>query len=605
MSRYAALSSSPLPLSPEDLYEFRFLTDAQISPDGTRIAYAVKVANPKRDGYLSAIWLVSSDGAQAPAQLTAGVSQDSSPQWSPKGERLAFTSDRGEAHKGKKRPPRNIFVLDLAGGEARELTHFGDDCSDLAWSPDGRSLAFVVRDPKNSADEDDGVRVYERARYKSDEGGLLDDRRKHIWIVGADGSAPRRLTDGDWDDAQPGFSPDGREIAFVSNRTERRDLNTVADIHVVPLAGQTRQITDGKGSYGNPSWSPDGAVITAYGTDCAIGSSARNIHIWAFPKAGGPGGDLLKGWDRSVGSSVISDMRAHAQSLPPAWTNDGRILFLGSDQGTANAYSCAATGGDVRAETVGGHQLVSWSLDRSRKRFATVVATVTDPGNVFSGEIGGAMRKVSCLNDDLLGSRFLASPERIEFTGADGWKIEGWILKPRGFDPAERWPLVLEVHGGPHTAYGHSFFHEFQVLAGRGYAVLFTNPRGSHAYGERFVTACVGAWGGKDYEDLMAGIDHVLGSGWVDPKRLYLTGGSYGGFMTNWIVGHTERFRAAATQRSISNNVSAFGTSDIGWHFWEHEMGDATPWRGSEKLIERSPLAYVTKVKTALLILHR
>ena len=604
MARYAALSSSPLPLSPEDLYEFRFLTDAQISPDGARIAYSVKTANPKRDGYLGAIWLVSADGTTPPVQITGGTAQDSSPRWSPDGSELAFTSDRGEVPKGRKRPPRNVFVLDLAGGEARQLTRFGDDCSELVWAPDGGHLAFVVRDPKDSTDEEDGVRVYDRARYRSDEGGLSDGRRKHVWIVGVDGSAPRKVTDGDWDDGQPEFSPDGREIAFVSNRTERRDLNTVADIHVASLSGETRRITDGEGSYGNPSWSPDGTVITAYGTECAIGSSARNIHIWAFPKKGGPGRDLLEGWDRSVGSSVISDMRAHAQTLPPAWTGDDRILFLGSDQGTANAYSCASAGGDVRAETVGAHQVVAWSLDRSLRRFAAIVATATDPGNLVVGEVGGPMRKATCLNDELLGSRYIAAPERVEFTGADGWKIEGWLMKPREFDPAKKWPLVLEIHGGPHTAYGHSFFHEFHVLAGRGYAVLFTNPRGSHAYGQRFVEACVGDWGGKDYEDLMAGLDHALALGWIDPKRLYVTGGSYGGLMTNWIVGHTDRFRAAVTQRSISNNISAFGTSDIGWHFWEHEMGDATPWRDAEKLVYRSPLTYVTNVKTPLLILH-
>ncbi|HYU81944.1 MAG TPA: hypothetical protein VFA31_04310, partial [Candidatus Polarisedimenticolia bacterium] len=487
MARYAALSPSLLPLSAEDLYEFRFLTDAQISPDGSRIAYSVKTANADRDGYLSAIWLVSSDEEDAASQITAGTSGDSSPQWSPDGGRIAFTSDRGDIPKGRKRPARNVFILDLAGGEARQLTRFDDDCSDLAWSPDGRSLALVVRDPKDPSTEvEDTVRVYSRVRYKSDEGGLQDDRHKHIWIAAVDGSAPRRLTEGDWDDGQPGFSPDGREIAFVSNRTDNRDLNTVADIHVVNLAGTTRRITDGEGSYGNPSWSPDGATITAYGTDRAIGSSARNIHIWAFPKSGGRGKDLLEGWDRSVGSSVISDMRAHAQTLPPTWTKDGRVLFLGSDQGTANAYSCAARGGDVRAETVGPHQVVSWSLDGSHKRFAAIVATATDPGNLFVGEVAGPMRKTSCLNDTVLGSKYISAPERIEFKGADGWTIEGWLMKPLGFDPAKKWPLVLEIHGGPHTAYGHSFFHEFQVLAGRGYAVLFTNPRGSHAYGEKF-----------------------------------------------------------------------------------------------------------------------
>ena len=602
MARYAALSSSLPPLTSEDLYEFRFLTDAQISPDGERIAYAVRWSNDARDWYRGAIWLVPFGGGPA-RQVTSGDGQDSSPRWSPDGRTLAFVSDRGEPPKGRKRAPRNVYLLELDGGEARRLTAFTEDCGDLTWSPDGSRLALVVRDAKQ-AEDDQPIRVYDRARYKTDEGGLLDGRHKHVWLVPLDGGAPQQVTTGDWDDGQPEFSPDGAEIAFVSNRTEGRDINTVADIHVVTLAGDARRVTDGKGSYGNPAWSPDGKTILCYGVDEAMGSSAQNAHLWSFHAAGGSGRDLLAGWDRTVGSSVISDMRAHAQTLPPAATDDGRILFLGSDQGTANAYSCRASGGDVRAETMGAHQVVSWTLDRARRRFAAVLATATDPGNVAAGTVGGPMRKASCLNDELLGKRYIAVPERLEFTGADGWKIEGWLLRPRDFDQQEKWPLVLEVHGGPHTAYGHSFFHEFQVLAGRGYAVLYTNPRGSHAYGEAFVKACVGDWGGKDYEDLIAGVDHVLAAGWVDPKRVYVTGGSYGGFMTNWAVGHTDRFRAAATQRSISNNISAFGTSDIGWHFWEHEMGDATPWRDAEKLVYRSPLTYVTNVKTPLLILH-
>jgi dipeptidyl aminopeptidase/acylaminoacyl peptidase len=595
-------------MTPEDLYDFHFLADAQISPDGSRIAYVVRTIDRENNAYRSGIWLVSTDSGGEGARFTSGPGQDALPRWSPDGKSLAFVSDRdATVGDGKKRKPKNIYVLLLAGGEARKLTSFDEDAGDLTWSPDGRQLAFVLKDAKaKDAADDDGVRVYDRMRYKTDEGFLLDGRRRHVWVVDIAGGEARRLTDGDWDDAQPAWSPDSRELAFVSNRSEDRERNTVADIHVATVdGGATRRITDELGSYGNPSWSADGVTIACYGVAKAIGSSAKNVHLFAFPAKGGAGKDLTEGWDRTVGSTVMSDMRAHMQTLPPTWSADrSRIIFVGSDQGTANIYSAAAEGGDVRAETVGPHQVVSLSLAADANRFACVYSSATVPGDVAVGELGGAMRCLTDLNGDFLDKRHIATPERLEFKGADGWIIEGWLLKPRGFDAAKKWPLVLQVHGGPHGAYGHGFFHEFQVLAGAGYAVLYTNPRGSHAYGEKFSTACVGDWGGKDYEDLMAGVDHALATGWIDPKRLYVTGGSYGGFMTNWIVGHTDRFRAAATARSISNNISAFGTSDIGWHFWGYEMGDASPWVNPQKLVERSPLTYVKNVKTPLLILH-
>lgn len=594
-------------MTSEDLYAFHFLADAQISPDGIRIAYVVRTIDRENNGYRSSIWLVPFDGSAPGTRLTYGTGQDASPRWSPDGWSIAFASDRNApAGDGKKRKPKSLFVLSLAGGEARQLTTFDDDCGDIVWSPDGSKIAFTLKEPRPKDAEDDGIRVYDRLRYKTDEGFLLDGRRRHIWIADAGGAAARKLTDGDWDDSQPSWSADGSMIAFVSNRTEDRERNTVADIHVAMLVGDGWRVTGGIGSYGNPRFSPDGAQIACYGVAKAIGSSAKNVHLFVFPARGdGAGRDLTDGWDRTVGSTVMSDMRAQSQTLPPTWSADRtRIIFVGSDQGTANVYSVAATGGDVRAETVGPHQVVSLSLAADAKRFACVFSNATLPGDVAAGELGRTLRCLTDVNGELLGARYIAPPERIEFTGADGWAIEGWILKPRGFDPGKKWPLILEVHGGPHGAYGHGFFHEFQMLAGRGYAVLLTNPRGSHAYGEKFSTACVGDWGGKDYEDLMAGVDHALALGWVDPKRLYVTGGSYGGFMTNWIIGHTDRFRAAATQRSISNNVSAFGVSDIGWHFWEYEMGDASPWSDPGKLIERSPLTYVPKVKTPLLILH-
>ena len=596
-------------MTPEDLYDFQFLADAQISPDGSRVAYVVRTIDRDKNAYRSGIWLVPADGSGEGTRFTSGSGQDSLPRWSPDGKSLAFISDRNApSDDEKKRKPKNVFVLSLGptGGEARQLTSFDEDAGDLVWTPDGRQLAFVLKDAKAKDADEDGVRVYDRLRYKTDEGFLSDGRRKHVWVVDVAGGEARRLTDGDWDDAQPAWSPDSREIAFVSNRTEDRERNTVADIHVASVGdGATRRITDEAGSYGNPSWSADGATVACYGVARAIGSSAKNVHLFAFPAKGGAGKDLTDGWDRTVGSTVMSDMRSHMQTLPPTWSADrSRVIFVGSDQGTANIYSASADGGDVRAETVGPHQIVSLSLAADANHFACVYSNATDPGDVAVGELGRAMRCLTDLNGDLLRKRHIATPERVEFKGADGWTIEGWLMKPRGFDAAKKWPLVLQVHGGPHGAYGNGFFHEFQVLAGAGYAVLYTNPRGSHAYGEKFSTACVGDWGGKDYQDLMAGVDHVLATEWIDEKRLYVTGGSYGGFMTNWIVGHTDRFRAAATARSISNNISAFGTSDIGWHFWGYEMGEASPWVDPQKLVERSPLYYVTNVKTPVLILH-
>lgn len=600
------MSDLPPAITPDDLASFAFLSDAQLSPDGTRVAYVHRTMDAGTNEYRSAIWSVPYDGSSAPAQLTPGARQESSPRWSPDGRWLAFLSDEGAPAKpGSPKPPKRVLVMAAAGGEPRRLTTFADDCSDIVWSPRSDSLMVVVKDAREAEPVEGAPKVYDRLRYKSDEAGHLDLRRRHLWHVCLDGTPARRITEGDWDDTAPAFSPDGTRLAFVSSRADDRDLTTVADIWTVALDGGTaRRVTNGRGTYGNPSWSPDGTRIGCYGIAEATGSSGRNVRLWSFPAGGGEGTDLLGDWDRTVGSVVMSDMRAQAQTIPPVWTPDGsRVHFVGTDQGTANAYSVSASGGDLRAATLGAHQIVSVTFDRTVTRSAAVRATATEPGEVHAGEPGGPLRQLTRANEAFLRTRWIAQPERVEVTGAGGWTIEGWLLRPRGFDPSRSWPLVLEVHGGPHAAYGNAFFHEFQVLAGRGYAVLYVNPRGSHGYGDRFVQACVGDWGGDDYLDLMAAVDHALTLGWVDRSRLYVTGGSYGGFMTNWIVGHTDRFKAAVTQRSISNNVSAFGTSDIGWHFWEAEHL-ATPWRDPQRLIERSPLTYVERVRTPLLILH-
>ncbi len=588
------------PLTPDDLFGFRFITDAQLAPDSRRVAYVVKLADREKDGYRSAIWLVDANGGE-PRQLTAGEREDRSPRWSPDGARLAFTSDRGPVPEGKERAPRNLFVLDLAGGEPRQLTRFESDVSDAAWSPDGARICLVAKRP--SDEPEPKIRVYEQLRYKFDEGGLWDGRRKHLWFVDVERAEVTQLTDGDWDDAQPAWSPDGARIAFTSNRTEERDRNTIEDVWVVSvdLPGAPTRVTASDGPNADPSWSPDGTTIAWFGHRDPHAHHAKNIHLWTSAA-----GDVLGSWDGTAGSVVITDMRSLVPLPAPAWSPDGATLyFIGSERGTAHLYAASSAGGAPRRVTDGEQQLVTASFDRARRRFAALIATATEPGDVYVGDVAsGALRRLTNVNAALLDEAYVARPERIEFSGADGWRIEGWLLKPPGFDPLRRHPLVLEIHGGPHTAYGHSFFHEFQVLAGRGYLVLYVNPRGSHSYGERFVHACVGDWGGKDCEDLMAAVDHVVAMGFVDETRLAVTGGSYGGFMTNWVIGHTRRFAAAASARCVSNNLSFFGTSDIGWHFGEYELGGANPYDDPERFLRFSPVSYVKNVTTPLLILH-
>ncbi len=594
------------PITPDDLYRLRFITDVALSPDGGRVAYVVRMADRDRDRYRAAIWIVDVDGGK-PRQLSSGENDDLLARWAPDGRRVAFVSDRGPVPEGKERASRNLFVAGLDGAE-RRLTSFDDDVKDLAWSPDGKRICVVAKANWSEGGGAPTVRVYERLRYKSDEEGLLDLRRRHLWLVDAASGALEQLTDGDHDDLEPSWSADGRRLAFISNRTDDRDRNTIRDVWVATIDGSApdRRITASDGPQEHPSFSPDGSAIAYYGHRDPRAGHAKNAHLWVSVGGSAAPLDLLARWDRTVGSVVITDMRGLVPLPPPAWPPDGeRLYFVGSDRGTANVYEARIDGSEPTQVTRGEHQVVTAIFDRERRRFAALIATATDPGDVYVGDIAsGELRRLTRVNDEMLRDAYVAKPERISFKGADGWDLEGWLLKPEGFDPKRPYPLVLQIHGGPHTAYGHSFFHEFQVLAGRGYLVLYTNPRGSQSYGERFARACVGDWGGKDYEDLMAAVDHVTAQGYVDTRRLGVTGGSYGGFMTNWIIGHCDRFAAAVTARSISNNMSSFGTSDIGWHFWDYEMGDADPYADPERYLRFSPIAFAKDVRTPLLILH-
>ncbi len=612
-------------LTCEDFYALKFTSDVQISPDGNRIAYVLSVVAKEADDYRSHIWMVDSAGGR-PREFTSGPKKDSSPRWSPDGKTLAFISDRS----GK----NQIFLIDVDGGEARQLTKAKNGASNPVWSPDGKSVAFIARTgpedegqteetgsgggakgaeaiPGGAAkDEEKKFRdplVVTRLKYKANGRGLLDYRKSHIWVIGVDGGPARQVTDGEYGDTDPAWSPDGKFIAFASNRTEDWDLNNLNDIWVVPAeGGEARKVTNTLGPCGEPVWSPDGTTIAYVGHQNEYRGSTYS-HLYTIPAAGGEACNLTASFDQAVGSGIGSDMRSGAHNGGPVWSADGTEIYFPAAVGsTSGVYKVAAVGGAVEPVLQGAFSLVALSYDAVRRHVGYAATDHLTPADVWSWELGAesAPRRLTKVNDGLLSAVALSAPETIHYKSVDGLEIEGWLVRPVGMQAGKKYPMVLEVHGGPHSAFGHAFFMEFQILASLGYAVLYTNPRGSGNYGQDFTRSVVGDWGGMDYQDLMAGVDYALATyDFLDAGRLGVTGGSYGGFMTNWIVGHTDRFIAAVTQRSVVDRLSFYGTSDIGALFGDHHF-PGNPWDDTEKVLDRSPLQYVKNVVTPLLIIH-
>jgi len=588
------------PITVEDLFALQIVSDPQISPDGSRVVCTVTAADGVANAYQTDLWLIPTGGG-TPRQLTTARGRDTTPRWSPDGRRIAFVSDRS----GEKQ----VWLIDPDGGEARPLTSGALAPSELAWSPDGRWLALVGKpQPKPGPDESD-VRVISRLRYKLDGEGFWDGRWKQVLVLPADGGEARTVTHEECDHTNPAWSPDGKSIAYAANPDPNADLTNVTDIWVVAVGGSRspRRLTRGIGPAGQPAWSPDGTRIAYVGHDNAC-RGATNSQVWIVPVAGGDPACVTRGFDRSVGHHVISDTRAHPSAGGLVWAPDGsRVFFMHADGANTRIAAVAVADGAVRQETAGDHVLIGCSLDRSARRVACVESDPLTPGEVAVRDLGagpGPLRRLSDWNGPLLATLALAVPERFQFSSGDGWKIEGWVLRPGGAGSGERIPTVLEIHGGPHSAYGNAFFHEFQVLAASGYGVIYMNPRGSQGYGQTFTAATRHDWGGEDYADLMRGVDHALATHeWIDPDRLGVAGGSYGGFMTNWVVGHTQRFAAGVTMRSISNAYSQWGTSDLAYQkgFWEFP-GD--PWESPEFYLERSPITYARQMRTPLLILH-
>lgn len=583
----------------DDLLALPVVNDPQISPDGRQVAFTVTRADRDANAYRTHLWLVPADGGD-PRQLTAAQARDTGPRWSPDGTQIAFISDRG----GEKQ----VWVIRVDGGEARVLTSGKRSPADLAWSPDGRWLAFVGKPDPAGRDESD-VRVISRLRYKQDGDGFWDGRWKQVFVVPSSGGDIRQVTQGDFDHLFPAWSPDGAALAYTANSDPDADLTNASDVWVVPVVGTAppRRLSRGIGPAQSPAWSPDGTRIVYVGHDNACWG-ATNWRVWGVRTDSANPVCLTGGDDRSVGHHLLTDLRAHPSAGGLSWSPDGqRVFFMIADGGSTQIASVAASGGPITVETRGDHELIGCSLDRAGRTVACVESDALTPGEVAVTEVGAGpahLRRLTDLAGPLLRTLALSRPERFQYERPDGFVVEGWVLRPLSAAAGTPCPAVLKIHGGPHAAYGNAFFHEFQLLAAEGYGVIYMNPRGSQGYGQAFTAATRHDWGGQDYADLMGGLDHVLAaSPWIDAARLAVSGGSYGGFMTNWVVGHSRRFRAAVTDRSISNAYSQWGTSDLAYMkgFWEYP---GEPWECPQFYLERSPITYVREIRTPLLIIH-
>ena len=583
---------------PEDLTRILFVTDPQLSPDGRRIAFVVTSLSEERDEYLANIWIVDMTGG-APRRFTAGPRRDIEPRWSPDGARLAFLSERAPKDK------LQLYVMPADGGEPTKLTTLENGVSSVAWSPDGTRLAFVSavggqREPDSEEEKRKSrpARVITSVKYRFNGEGFTYDRRPHVFVVSTDGSAPVQISDGDFIDADPTWSPDGDSIVFASARHTERDDDDASDLWRVDAKGGIPQrLTATTGPVMLPAFSPDGRSI-AYLARPAKNAYGRNVRLYVVPSDGVASATCLtSALDRSCGAAA----RASALVAGRPVDRRGRRRPRGR-----RALAGRRIRHEPPARIVGGERSINgFSASADGRVLACAASSPTAPAEVFTCRAdGGDERRLSELNRAWTDSVALSAPERFRFTRA-GFELDVWVMRPAGFVAGQRYPTLVNIHGGPHAQYGHNFFDEFQVYAGAGYAVVYTNPRGSQGYGEAFTQAVVGDWGGGDYADVMGALDEAIARyPFIDPDRLGVLGGSYGGFLTSWIVGHSKRFKAACSERAVNCQYTMFGTSDIGHSFNVVELGGPMPWEDMARYIERSPLTYAKDVVTPLLIIH-
>jgi dipeptidyl aminopeptidase/acylaminoacyl peptidase len=617
-------------ITEKDLFNFVWAADPQVAPDGSRVAFVRVTVNARKDGYDTAIWSVSPTTGES-HQLTAGP-RDSSPRWSPDGKYLCFV--RVPEKDGRPDVPQ-LFMLAMAGGDSFQFTTIARGAGGPQWSPDGKMIAFVngatadelakaaprastqpsaSPSPAPSPERESDIRVITRAVYRANGAGYLDTKHpQHIWVINAprsgdDKVTPKQLTSGRYDDTNVTWAKDSAQIYFDSNHSDEPYYELPkTDVYSVSVAGGApAKLTSFDMGTGAFSVSPDGKRFAFYAAVNKPVQSYTEPDLWVMDVApNAQPRNLTRDFDFDLGSGVGGDNTAPrgGGGAPPVWTSDGKsIIALYAKEGKANLGAFDATTGKETDVTSGNQAVVSYRATPDAARFALIISTPTRIGDVFWLEGAGAQPKqLTHLNDELFAKLNLTEPEEIWYQSFDGKRIHAWIQKPPDFDANKKYPLILNIHGGPHAAYGFVFDHEFQWMAAKGYVVLYPNPRGSTTYGQEFGNIIQYHYPGDDYKDLMAGVDEVIKRGYIDEKKLGVTGGSGGGLLTNWTVGHTTRFAAAVAQRDIASWADWWYTADF--TLFQATWFKEPPFDDPEDYKARSPITYINNVKTPMMFI--
>ena len=591
----AFLATAPLTAQPrrdrlglEQYLEWEDVQSPRLSPDGRQVIYTRRWVDKLNDRWESSLWIMGSDGSRNRFLVNGAAAA-----WSPDGQRIAYVA-RGEPGG------LQVFVRWMdAEGAVTQVTRVTEAPAELEWSPDGRSIAFRMKVPyrdgwsvpippaPKGAKWVEAPRVVTKLDYRQDREGFTDDAYQHVFVVPADGGTPRQVTSGDWDHAAPRWMPDGKTIVFSANRVpEAEHAWRQSDIYAVDVAsGAIRALTTRSGPDGQPAPSPDGKLVAYTGYD-HTDDTWRDQQLYVMNADGTGARSLTASLDRSPSGLI--------------WAPDASgVYFTAENEGARHLYFASLTG-QVRQVTKGAMVLSVSDISRTGLAIGTA-STARAPTDVVAFPLlAPEPRALTAVNEDVLAGVRLGETEEVWYRSADGLRIQGWIVKPPDFDPTKRYPLLLEIHGGPHSMYNVGFSFARQEHVAQGYVLLYTNPRGSTGYGSAFGNAIKNAYPGKDYDDLMAGVDTVLGRGYVDPKRLYVFGCSGGGVLTAWIVGHTNRFAGAASMCPVTNWMSFVGTTDSpGWY----RNFERPFWEDPAEYLRRSPIMYAGNVTTPTLLM--